>query len=152
MAIGHPALARADAFAQTLGLRLPILLAPMAGACPPSLSVAVADAGGLANCGALLMSPAAIQNRASEVRAATNGPFNINVWIPDPSPPRDPDAEGAGRDCLRSWGPDVPDDAGDISRPGTRHTSWRTRGRPLGRDSCTARVTFDQHDGCRETT
>ena len=56
----HPALARAQAFCARFGLRLPILLAPMAGACPPSLSIAVAQAGGLGACGALLMQPQAI--------------------------------------------------------------------------------------------
>ena len=45
-------IARAEAFCQTYGLRVPILLAPMAGACPASLSVAVANAGGLGSCGA----------------------------------------------------------------------------------------------------
>jgi nitronate monooxygenase len=39
--------ARAESFVSQLGIRLPILLAPMAGACPPSLSIAVANAGGL---------------------------------------------------------------------------------------------------------
>jgi len=53
----HPAIARAESFARSLGLRLPILLAPMAGACPPSLSIAVANAGGMGACGALLMQP-----------------------------------------------------------------------------------------------
>ena len=42
----HPALARAEAFCKTYSLRMPILLAPMAGACPASLSIAVANAGG----------------------------------------------------------------------------------------------------------
>jgi nitronate monooxygenase len=42
--------ARAEAFTDRLGIRLPILLAPMAGACPPSLSIAVANAGGLGAC------------------------------------------------------------------------------------------------------
>ncbi|MBV9704200.1 MAG: hypothetical protein JO163_15830 [Methylobacteriaceae bacterium] len=51
-----PALTRARSFCERFGLRLPILLAPMAGACPPSLSIAVAKAGGLGACGALLMS------------------------------------------------------------------------------------------------
>ena len=50
-------LARARSFTEFLGIRLPILLAPMAGACPPSLSVAVANAGGLGACGALLLTP-----------------------------------------------------------------------------------------------
>src|SRR5438552_940093 len=49
--------ARAERFTRLLNIHLPILLAPMAGACPPSLSVAVADAGGLGACGALMMTP-----------------------------------------------------------------------------------------------
>jgi len=56
----HSSLTRADAFCQRFGLRIPILLGPMAGACPPSLSAAIATAGGLGACGALLMQPAAI--------------------------------------------------------------------------------------------
>jgi len=47
MTTSHPALARAGAFASSYHLRVPILLGPMAGACPPSLSIAVANAGGL---------------------------------------------------------------------------------------------------------
>jgi nitronate monooxygenase len=113
----HPAIGRAEGFAQSHGLRLPILLAPMAGACPPSLSVAVANAGGLGSCGALLMSPAAIESWAAEVRASTIGPFNINLWVPDPPPHRDPAVEGAVRDFLRSWGPDISADAGDATPP-----------------------------------
>jgi nitronate monooxygenase len=38
--------ARAESFCKRFGLRVPILLARMARACPPSLSVAVANAGG----------------------------------------------------------------------------------------------------------
>ncbi len=48
---GSSARVRAENFASRLGIRLPILLAPMAGACPPSLSIAVANAGGLGACG-----------------------------------------------------------------------------------------------------
>ena len=78
----HPALARADAFCRRFGLSVPVLLAPMAGACPTSLSAAVANAGGLGACGALLMQPAAILSWAKELRAASNGPFQLNLWIP----------------------------------------------------------------------
>jgi IMP dehydrogenase/GMP reductase len=41
---------RAAAFCAQYGLQLPILLAPMAGACPASLSIAVANAGGMGGC------------------------------------------------------------------------------------------------------
>jgi nitronate monooxygenase len=93
-----PRLWRAEAFCKRFGLRLPILLAPMAGACPPSLSGAVASAGGLGACGALLMQPEAILKLAADLRAASNGPFQINLWIPDPPPQRSPDREARSTD------------------------------------------------------
>ena len=96
---------RAAAFCSRFGLRVPVLLAPMAGACPPSLSIAVANAGGLGACGALLMQPAAILQWAADVRAASNGPFQLNLWIPDPPPRRDAAHEAAVRDFLTQWGP-----------------------------------------------
>jgi len=117
MAPPRAELARAEAFCQAFGLRVPILLAPMAGACPPSLSIAVANAGGLGACGALLMSPAAIKSWADDVRAGGNGAFQLNLWIPDPPPRRDPEAEAAVRAFLGTWGPEVPPDAGDRTPP-----------------------------------
>jgi nitronate monooxygenase len=107
--------ARAEAFCAEIGIEVPILLAPMAGACPPSLSVAVANAGGLAACGALLMQPAAIRSWASEVRSQSNGAFQFNMWIPDPPPQRDPAAEERVRAFLGQWGPPVAADAGDAA-------------------------------------
>jgi len=113
----HPALARAMAFCEAHNLRLPILMAPMAGACPASLAAAVANAGGLGGCGALLMGPDAIRAWAADVRAASNGAFQINLWVPDPPPRRDAAAEEAVRAFLRSWGPEVPLEAGDAAPP-----------------------------------
>lgn len=110
-------LKRADAFCRRFGLRAPILLAPMAGACPPSLSIAVAKAGGLGAAGVLLMPPADIRAWADTVRAATDGPFQLNNWIPDPPPTRDRDAEARVRQFLADWGPSVPADAGDGPMP-----------------------------------
>jgi nitronate monooxygenase len=107
--------ARAAAFCARFGLRLPILLAPMAGACPPSLSIAVANAGGMGACGVLLMQPDAIAAWAREVRAASNGAFQLNSWIPDAAPIRDPAHEALLRDFLGNFGPAVAEDAGDKS-------------------------------------
>lgn len=109
----QPIIARTEAFCSAYGLRLPILMAPMAGACPASLAIAVARAGGLGGCGALLMSPGAIRDWSSEVRAATNGGFQINLWIPDPPPVRNPEHEEKVRTFLAQWGPPVPEEAGD---------------------------------------
>lgn len=85
----------------------------MAGACPPALSVAVAKAGGLGACGALLMRPDEILAWAEAARGGSNGAFQINTWIPDPAPARDPSHEARVRDFLGRWGPEVPPEAAD---------------------------------------
>jgi nitronate monooxygenase len=110
-----PPLARARAFCDAFGLRAPILMAPMAGASPAPLAIAVATAGGLGGCGALMMTPDAIRAWAREVRAKTNGGFQINLWIPDPAPARDPAHETRLREFLADWGPPVPPEIADIA-------------------------------------
>jgi nitronate monooxygenase len=110
-------LSRSSAFCERFGIRVPILLAPMAGACPPSLSIAVMKAGSMGACGALLFAPDEIKRWSAEVRAASSGPFQINLWIPDPPPGRDHDHEARVREFLEHWGPPVPPDAGDSTPP-----------------------------------
>lgn len=117
MAKAQTAVLRAEAFCGRFGLGLPILLAPMAGACPASLSIAVGRAGGLGACGALLMPPAGIAAWAAEMRAGSNGAFQINLWIPDPPPQRDAAHEDRLRAFLAGWGPEVADNAGDGAMP-----------------------------------
>ena len=106
------AVARAQAFSERIGTRLPILLAPMAGACPPGLSIAVANAGGLGACGALLMNPEAIRAWCDEFRRESSGGFQLNLWIPNPAPVRDAEMERLQREFLGTWGPAVAEDAG----------------------------------------
>src|SRR6516164_1692504 len=110
-------LVRAEKFIKRLGIRLPILLAPMVGACPPSLSIAVANAGGLGACGALLMRPDEIREWVAEVRGGSNGAFQLNLWIPDPPPRRDQAHEDEVRKFLARWGPEVPREAADGKLP-----------------------------------
>ena len=111
---------RAAAFCTRYGLRLPVLLAPMAGACPPSLSIAVANAGGMGAMGALMSSPTQIGDWVTAFRSASRGPFQLNTWIPDPPPHRDADNEARLRTFLAGWGPDVPATAGDAVPPDVR--------------------------------
>lgn len=108
---------RTAEFCGRFGLRAPILLAPMAGASAPALSIAVANAGGLGACGAVLMTPPEIVAWAHEVRAAGNDRFQINLWIPDPAPVRNADHEAQLRDFLSRWGPAVVPNAGDATLP-----------------------------------
>ena len=89
----HSALARARAFCNRFDLRVPILMAPMGGASPAELAIAVANAGGMGGCGALSLSPEQIQDWATAFRAGSEGPFQINTWVPDPAPRRDAEHE-----------------------------------------------------------
>ncbi|HEX6443031.1 MAG TPA: nitronate monooxygenase [Stellaceae bacterium] len=104
---------RAAQFCRRFGLRVPILMAPMAGACPVGLAAAVANAGGMGGLGALTTSPDGIAGWAKEFRGQSNGTFQINLWIPDPPPLRDTDREKQVREFLANWGPPVPPEAGD---------------------------------------
>jgi nitronate monooxygenase len=110
-------LTRAQAFCARYELQVPILLAPMAGASPASLSIAVANAGGMGAMGALLSPAAAIRDWVAEFRSGSRGPFQLNLWIPDPAPARDPAAESRLREFLASWGPAPPPTAADIALP-----------------------------------
>jgi nitronate monooxygenase len=110
-------LRRAEAFAARFGLKVPILLAPMAGVLAPALSIAIAKAGGLGACGVLLMQPAEIAGWAAEVRAAGASAFQLNIWVPEAEPRRDPAHEADVRDFLAKWGPAVPASAGDAQPP-----------------------------------
>ncbi len=108
---------RAAAFCDRFGLQVPILEAPMAGASPAALAIAVANAGGMGAMGALLIDPAGIAHWAAEFRAQSNGAFQLNLWIPDPPPLRDPAGEAQLRQFLADWGPPVPQAAGDARPP-----------------------------------
>jgi nitronate monooxygenase len=104
---------RVRLFCERFGICIPILLAPMAGACPPSLSIAVASAGGMGACGALTLAPDEILHWAAAVRASTPGPFQLNLWIPDTPPHRDREHERQIRAFLSGWGPEISETAGD---------------------------------------
>jgi nitronate monooxygenase len=104
---------RAAAFCRRFGLRVPILMAPMAGACPVGLAAAVANTGGMGGFGALMTAPDGIAAWANGFRGQSNGSFEINLWVPDPPPVRDAGHEGRVREFLGEWGPPVPPEAGD---------------------------------------
>jgi len=115
--MSQPYIERAENFADEFGLECPVLLGPMAGACPVGLSIAVAKGGGMGACGALLMEPSAIKQWASDFRAETNGSFQLNIWIPDVAPERNAAHEKQMCAFLNNWGPAVNPDAANGTSP-----------------------------------
>lgn len=106
---------RASEFCEAHDMTIPILMAPMAGACPPSLAAEVMNAGGMGGCGALLMDPEAIARWAADIRGKSDGPFQMNLWVPDATPPRNPDHERDVADFLADWGPRPVELSADLS-------------------------------------
>jgi nitronate monooxygenase len=63
--------------------------------------------------GALMMNGAEIGSWVQRFRELGGGPLQINLWIPDPAPHRDPEAEASVAKFLERWGPNVPPGAAD---------------------------------------
>lgn len=87
-----------------LGIRHPILQAPMAGGwTTPALVSAVAEAGGLGNIAAGLLTIDGLRHNINAVRSATDRPFGVNFLLapPEPAPAR-VDAVQDILDVLRS--------------------------------------------------
>lgn len=69
---------------ELLGIRYPILLGPMGGGfSTPDLVAAVSNAGGLGSLGAYTFTPEQILEANKLVRAKTEKPYNINLWVSD---------------------------------------------------------------------
>src|SRR5581483_10319325 len=78
--------------AQLLGLRYPIVQAPMAGGfTTPELVAAVSNVGALGSLAGAMLSPDALREAIRAVRALTDRPFNVNLFAPLPPPAADPE-------------------------------------------------------------
>ncbi len=76
------------ALSNRLGIKYPLVQAPMAGGfTSPELVAAVCNAGGLGSFAAALLSPADIRSGVEQVRRLTAHPFNVNLFVLEtPSP------------------------------------------------------------------
>lgn len=87
---------------ELLGVDLPILQAPMAGAGRAALAIAVNAAGGLGALPCAMLSPADIRGDVAAVRRAGARPFNLNFFCHAPPAP-DPAALDAWRRRLAAY-------------------------------------------------
>jgi len=72
---------RMSSFARRLGIEHPLIQAPMAGSTPPALVAAVSAAGGLGSLGAGYLEPQVILDQTAQIRAGTDRPFAINLFV-----------------------------------------------------------------------
>src|SRR5947207_13254029 len=73
--------------ARLLGVRLPIVQAPMAGGpATARLAAAVSEAGGLGSVAGALLGPDDLRAAIRETRALTSRPFAVNLFSPLPVP------------------------------------------------------------------
>ncbi len=77
--------AKAMQWGKDIGLKWPIIQAPMAGGITtPNLVAAVSNSGGLGSLGAGYMTPSQIEQAIHEIRTLTTNPFAVNLFIPEP--------------------------------------------------------------------
>ncbi|MBC8122262.1 MAG: nitronate monooxygenase [Gemmatimonadaceae bacterium] len=65
-----------------LGIKHPIIQAPMAGASTPELVAAVSNAGGLGSYGGAATPPAKLRQIIRQIRELTDRPFAVNLFAP----------------------------------------------------------------------
>lgn len=63
-----------------LGIELPIIQAPMAGAQGSALAVAVCNAGGLGSLPCAMLSADDVRTELAAIKAGTSKPFNVNFF------------------------------------------------------------------------
>ena len=72
---------------EMLGVELPIIQAPMAGAQAGAMAIAVSNAGGLGSLPCAMLAPDAMRKELEAMRAQTTRPFNVNFFCHTPPAP-----------------------------------------------------------------
>jgi nitronate monooxygenase len=67
---------------ELVGVRFPIVQAPMANNAPPALAAAVSAAGALGSIAGAALSPDELRGAIREVRTSTDRPFAVNLFAP----------------------------------------------------------------------
>jgi nitronate monooxygenase len=91
-----------DRILKLLGIDLPIIQAPMAGATTSAMAIAVAQAGGLGSIAGAMLSLSEVRAEFGVIRAKTSKPINLNFFCHADSI-SDPARETAWRQRLKSY-------------------------------------------------
>lgn len=115
-----------------LGVEVPIIQAPMAGAQDAELAIAVSCAGGLGSLPCALLSAKEARAGIGRIRAAIDRPFNVNFFCHRP-PPDDPQAE---RRWLQRLAPYYRELGVEEAPPPAARRRWRWCRRSPTRSTC----------------
>ena len=85
-----------------IGIEIPVIQAPMAGANGSAMVVAVSEAGGLGSLPCGMLDAATVQAEITAIRQRTTKPFNINFFCHTPHQP-DPDRDVAWKERLAPY-------------------------------------------------
>jgi nitronate monooxygenase len=85
-----------------LGIELPIIQAPMAGAQASAMAIAVSNAGGLGSLPCAMLTADGLRKELETIRAHTNKPFNVNFFC-HAAPVVDAARESAWRSALAPY-------------------------------------------------
>jgi nitronate monooxygenase len=109
-----------------LGIELPIIQAPMAGAVTSAMVIAVAEAGGLGSLPCAILSPDQIRSEFGAIRRQTTKPVNMNFFCHTPAK-ADRAREAAWQRCLGPYylafglAPEISVPPADIPSFGSMH-------------------------------
>ncbi|QQZ39755.1 nitronate monooxygenase [Pseudomonas sp. SK3(2021)] len=85
-----------------LGIELPIIQAPMAGATTTAMVIAAAQAGALGSLPCAMLSPEQIRQEVQTIRQATSAPLNLNFFCHQ-NPTPDPEREIRWKNALEPY-------------------------------------------------
>jgi len=85
-----------------LGIKRPIIQAPMAGVQDSQLTIAVSNSGGLGSLPCAMLSEEQIHNELTSITQATTNPFNLNFFCHKAPTPSD-ERESRWRDALQPF-------------------------------------------------
>ncbi|EIM14841.1 NAD(P)H-dependent flavin oxidoreductase [Pseudomonas chlororaphis] len=85
-----------------LGIELPIIQAPMAGATTTAMVIAAAQAGALGSLPCAMLSPEQIRQEVQSIRQATRAPLNLNFFCHQ-NPTPDPEREIRWKNALEPY-------------------------------------------------
>ena len=85
-----------------LGIELPIIQAPMAGATTTAMVIAAAQAGALGSLPCAMLSPEQIRQDVQSIRQATSAPLNLNFFCHQ-NPTPDPEREIRWKNALEPY-------------------------------------------------